>query len=117
MKNEKSQILQEQIERLAKLGADYVDARIYQFDSYETLRMFNGVLDESTALLEPGLGVRVLYKGAWGFAATSGKAEIEKCFDRALQNARAASEIVGLPIEMPKEDACSHTYKSPVERK
>ena len=63
--------LQEQIERLKKAGVTYVDARWYPLEETNQLMMWNGNLKGASASRESGVGVRVLYKGAWGFSASS----------------------------------------------
>ncbi len=63
--------LQEQIARLKTAGAHYVDARWYPVEETNDLLMWNGNLKTATASSESGVGVRVLYGGAWGFSAAS----------------------------------------------
>ena len=63
--------IKKQIERLKSQGATYVDARWYPFEEANYLMMWNGNLKNTSAARESGMGVRVLYKGAWGFSASS----------------------------------------------
>ena len=60
-----------QIERIKGLGAAYVDARWVPFEETNYLMMWNGNLKSATSARESGVGIRVLYKGAWGFSASS----------------------------------------------
>ena len=68
------------IQRLMKSGAQYCDGRWYQDDSSENFVILDGNLEANDTTVESGLGVRVLYGGAWGFAATSRLGNIGSCF-------------------------------------
>ena len=80
--------LQEQIERLKKAGATYVDARWYPVEEANYLMMWNGNLKNTTSTRESGVGIRALYKGAWGFSASSDVSNVSALFDKAFDNAR-----------------------------
>jgi len=69
-----------QIERIRKQGAMYVDARWYPFEQTNSLMMLNGNLKNNSFSAESGLGVRVLYKGAWGFSASSDMSDLAALF-------------------------------------
>ncbi|MDO9131310.1 MAG: DNA gyrase modulator, partial [Anaerolineales bacterium] len=96
---------QQQIERLKGRGATYVDARWYPFEESNSLMMWNGNLKSAKSSRESGLGVRVLYQGAWGFSASSDLGNLEALFDRAFNNARVAAERVTFPIRLAEKDA------------
>jgi TldD protein len=65
------QDLAEKTIRLAMdLGAEYADARAEQIQS-TTIRLTNDRFDQAVSGIDQGLGVRVLYKGAWGFSSTN----------------------------------------------
>ena len=59
--------IKQQIDRLKARGATYVDTRWYPVEETNSLLMWNGNLKDTSASRESGVGVRVLYKGAWGF--------------------------------------------------
>jgi TldD protein len=94
-------------------GALYVDARWYPVEETNDLLMWNGNLKEATASRESGVGVRVLYKGAWGFSAASDTANLAAVFDRALDNARVAAERVTFPVRLAEKDAIEGSFESP----
>lgn len=96
-------------------GADYVDARFYTDDNSETLMFYDGNLEANDTSFESGLGVRVLWGGAWGFAATSNVAEIDTCFEQARKNAETAARLVRMPLKMSQKPAHKGTYSSPVK--
>jgi len=103
------------IERAIGAGAAYVDARHHVDDSTETLVLYDGNLEANDTTVESGIGVRVLYGGAWGFAATSDLAAIGPCFDRALQNARTAASLIRVALTMGQRPPRRGVYASPVE--
>jgi len=107
--------LQEQIERLKKAGVTYVDARWYPLEETNQLVMWNGNLKGATSSRESGVGVRVLYKGAWGFSASSDLTNLAAIFDKALDNARVAAERVTFPIRLAEKDAIQDSFHSPNE--
>jgi TldD protein len=105
--------LRNQIARIRSAGALYVDARWYPFEETNELLMWNGNLKEASASRESGVGVRVLYKGAWGFSAASDTSNLTAVFDRALDNARVAAERVTFPVRLAEKDAIEAGFESP----
>ena len=61
--------IHQEISRIKGSGATYVDARWYPFEEVNYLMMWNGNLKTTASSHESGIGIRVLYKGAWGFSA------------------------------------------------
>ncbi len=103
------------ISRISSEGADYVDARYYLDDSSETLLLYDGDLEANDTTVESGIGVRVLWEGAWGFSATSDTSGIDACFAKAAANARTASRLVKVPLSMGAGEPVKGSYASPVE--
>ncbi len=95
--------IKEQIDLMKAKGAHYVDARWYPREDSNFLFMWNGNLKENNASSQSGLGVRVLYNGAWGFSASSDLTNPSAIFDRAFDNARIASERVTFPSAWRKK--------------
>ncbi|OGK07879.1 MAG: hypothetical protein A2W80_13140 [Candidatus Riflebacteria bacterium GWC2_50_8] len=111
----KKQILQN-IDRVVSAGAEYTDARFYTNDDSETLFLYDGNLEANDTNFESGLGVRVLYGGAWGFAATSDAKMMNACFDQALQNAITAAKLVRVPLHMAKKPGHTGHFASPLKQ-
>ncbi|HBX70398.1 MAG TPA: hypothetical protein DEH25_13730 [Chloroflexi bacterium] len=105
--------IQQEIERLKGMGATYVDARWYPFEDANYLMMWNGNLKTATSARESGIGIRVLYKGAWGFSASSDMSNLGALFDKAFDNARVAAERVTFPIRLAEKDAIQAQFESP----
>ena len=105
--------LRQGIDRLKASGATYVDARWYPVEECNDLLMLNGNLKNASSSRESGLGVRVLHKGAWGFAASSDLGDLDGIFARAFDNARVAAERVTFPVRLAEKDAVQDSFSSP----
>ncbi len=106
-------LIKEQIDRIRSQGAHYVDARWYPVEETNYLTMWNGNLKDAGASSESGIGVRVLYQGAWGFSATSDLKNLGGVFEKALDNARTAAERVTFPVRLAEKDAIQASFISP----
>jgi TldD protein len=107
--------IRRQIERVVSRGAEYSDARYFLEDRTEDLVLYDGNLEANDTGFQTGIGARVLWGGAWGFAATSDTGKVEECFEQAMQNAMTASTLVKVPIRMDRLPAHEGSYSSPVE--
>ena len=105
--------LKQFIDQTMAKGATYVDARWYPFEESNSLVMWNGNLKALNASSESGVGVRVLYHGAWGFSASSSLGNLGDIFDKALDNARVAAERVTFPVRLAEKDALHASFSSP----
>lgn len=105
--------IKEQIDRLKAAGATYVDARWYPLEETNEMLMWNGNLKETLATRESGIGVRVLYKNAWGFSASSDLADINGLFDNAYNNAQVAARRVTFPVRLAEKDVIQASFTSP----
>ena len=106
------QQIKQQIDRLRALGADYADARWVPVEENNYLLMWNGNLKEAVLQQESGIGVRVLYKGAWGFSAASDLGDLPGLFGKALDNAKAASQRVTFPVRLADKEAVQAQFAS-----
>ncbi len=105
------------IESLISKKAEYVDARLVTEDNSESVVLYDGNLEDNDTTFENGIGVRTLYKGAWGFAATSDLSKISECFELSLKNAKTASELVNVAITMgKKQKGFTASYESPAKK-
>jgi TldD protein len=105
--------LKQQIDRIKASGATYVDARWVPYEKNDYLMMWNGNLKNATSASESGLGVRVLYNGAWGFSATSDLSDLGALFDKAFDNARVAAQRVTFPVRLAEKDIVRAAFESP----
>jgi TldD protein len=105
--------LVEQIERLKAAGAGYVDARWYPVEETDQLTMWNGNLKTAASSRESGVGIRVLYRGAWGFSAASDVGNLSALFEKALDNARVAAQRVSFPVRLAEKEPTQASFRSP----
>jgi TldD protein len=100
-----------------KLGATYADIRInrYRNESISTRekQVRNVSLDQSF-----GFGVRVLYKGTWGFASSGNvnAAEVRRVTREAFDIAKANSAFQRKPIQLVPVEKVTATWKSAFEK-
>lgn len=98
-------------------GADYADARLICLQT-ETLDIRNGNVSGIKQHLEVGIGIRVLYKGAWGFAGNPDlkKSKIEIAVQRALSLAKDSAHLYHKPVVLAKRKPIVTVWKSPCEQ-
>ena len=105
--------IKRQVDRIKGMGATYVDTRWYPYEETNSLMMLNGNLKNASYSKESGVGIRVLYKGAWGFSASSDLSDLDGLYDRALDNARMAAERVTFPVRLAEKDVIQAKFESP----
>jgi TldD protein len=107
--------IQQEINRLRGMGATYVDTRWYPLEEQNYLMMWNGNLKTTASSRESGVGIRVLYKGAWGFSASSDLSNLSALYEKAFDNARIAAERVTFPVRLAEKDAIEAQFESPCQ--
>ena len=107
--------IKQQINRIRARGASYVDTRWYPVEETTSLMMWNGNLKNATSTSESGVGVRVLYNGAWGFSASSDMSDLNALYDRAFENARTAAERITMPVRLAEKEILQAKFESPCE--
>jgi TldD protein len=99
-------------------GASYADVRIGRYLNEEISTREAKVLNISHRE-SYGIGIRVIVKGTWGFAATNNvtKEGIVKCADNAVAIAKANSKLQKEPVILaPQKGLGDKTWKTPVEK-
>ncbi|NNE65810.1 MAG: TldD/PmbA family protein [Pyrinomonadaceae bacterium] len=100
--------------KLAKqLGAEYCDIRInkYRVESISSReRQIQNIVSGQNA----GFGIRILYKGTWGFAASPfmNTKEVKRVTREAFDIANANSQFQTRPVRLTKEKAVTGKWKS-----
>jgi TldD protein len=91
----------------------YADIRIVH-RRMEEIAVKNGKVDALFRNEDQGFGVRVLYRGAWGFAASSkvNKAEMEKTLGRAWNIAKASSRVKEKDVRFARVSAVVQNYRT-----
>jgi TldD protein len=96
-------------------GAEYADIR-FENARTERIEVRNGVVATLADSTSTGYGIRALYDGAWGFAASSdlSSAGVDTTAARAVAMARAAASIARHPIGATPSRAHVATFATPV---
>ncbi|MFB3887498.1 MAG: TldD/PmbA family protein [Thermodesulfobacteriota bacterium] len=101
---------------LAKLKkVDYADIRVVHRWN-EEIEVKNGSVEALTHDEDFGFGLRILFRGAWGFACSSkmNKKEMEIVFGKALKIAKAGSKAGGKGIFFHPSSPRVDQYKTPI---
>lgn len=96
-------------------GVDYADVRVVG-EEVESISTRNGTVEGLTRSDSLGFGIRVLYEGAWGFAASNdlSKQSVEKTAKRALAVAKASASLPGSGVKLtPAEVVKDGYYQTP----
>lgn len=102
------------LKRVRRAGADYGDIRIL-----DTTRQVVRGRDRRIAGVaegrEHGFGVRVLYRGAWGFAASSVMSpdQVRYVTNLALEIAKGSAALVNDPVKLAPEPVHRDTVTTP----
>lgn len=102
---------------LRDLGAEFGEVRVERRVD-ESLRTKNLEVEVLSRRESAGIGIRVLYKGAWGFAATGDLSEggVRRAAEQALAIARASASLLREPVRLAPEPAHRGTYVTPVKK-
>ncbi|HKW79157.1 MAG TPA: TldD/PmbA family protein [Candidatus Limnocylindria bacterium] len=96
------------VESAAARGATYADARSVEREN-ESVSLRDGEVEAVARTSDRGIGFRVLYRGAWGFAASdrtspeSGRELIAEAFRRAEASASTRTKPVALAPIAPQK--------------
>lgn len=97
-------------------GVDYADCRVVKRTS-EEITVQNGKVKGVEARESSGYGIRILYKGAWGFAGSydTSDAGIKQTAKKALTIAKASYSISKKPVILSSLKAVKDSYKTKVQ--
>jgi TldD protein len=102
------------IDWLVKKGAGYADLRREVLRS-ESIQVRDGALEGFSTDLSSGVGIRVLWGGAWGFAATNLSAEKDllKAAGEALAMAKAFASFNAAPVRLSPASPAVDAFSTP----
>jgi TldD protein len=101
---------------LSKLKkVDYADIRVVRRQN-EEIGVKNGKVEALTHDSDFGFGIRILFRGAWGFASSSKvtKTEMETVFRKALKIAKASSRAKGKDLFFSSVISVVDRYETPI---
>lgn len=107
-------ILRPLVGYLRKKGVQYADVRHERITS-ESIQVRDGVVEGFSTDFSEGVGIRVLYKGSWGFASThlTDVASITRAAEEAVALANAFSAVNSKKTELPAMPSYIDRYESP----
>lgn len=102
------------IEIADKYGVDFGDIRVIEERSQE-LGVKNGEIAALTDQTTLGYGIRVLYKGAWGFASGSTMTEraVADTALKAIGIAKASRLLMAAPVRLAREPVYNDFWQTP----
>jgi len=105
------------LEEAVKAGASYADVRIGEILD-ETLTVKNGVPEDTNLSQTRGFGIRVVIKGAWGFAASINltKKEVAEVARKAVAIAKASAKVKKKAISLNRAAAKKGKYSTPMKK-
>ncbi len=105
---------QKLVNHLKSAGASYADVRMHLLDLTESIATLKGDLEGYNNSIRQGYGIRVLFDGAWGFAAGEDFGMLDVTAKLALKNAQNASKLQQNKIELAPKQIYQSEYRSPV---
>jgi TldD protein len=100
-----------------QLGATYADVRVME-RTIESISVKNGRVEALSSSVESGMNVRVIAKGAWGFASSARMdlAEAQKLAAQAVAIAKASALVGGKPPRLSPLAPQRGSYTTPIKR-
>ncbi len=105
----------ESLNGLLQKGVTYADVRVHLVDKRQSIGTMCGSLDSQSVSEEQGVGVRVLFQGAWGFASSHSKEDVDWVANKALENAKSAAKLSAYPICLLPKPIIVDNYRDPSE--
>src|SRR5205809_7454863 len=98
-------------------GAIYADARTVERE-HEAVSVKDGAVESVTRTADRGIGFRVIYKGAWGFAATdrTDDAAVRGLVDEAFRRAEASASVQRRTVRLAPIDPQRGEYRTQLGR-
>jgi len=110
---DRNQLASVALDRAKKLGATYADIRINRYRNESVFTREQQVQNVSRSQTF-GFGVRVLFKGAWGFAASNLLTEnsVQRMTDQAMEIAKANAAYQRKPVQLVPAERVTASWKS-----
>ena len=98
-------------------GVTYADARWLERET-ESVNVKDGSVESIDRASDRGVGVRVLHRGGWGFAATdrTGDAAMSGLVEEAIRRGEASATVRREPVRLVPEAPQRGTYRTAVRR-
>ena len=111
------ELLTELADKAKADGASYADARLVTLRR-RAVEAREGRLTRKSDTTSRGAGIRVLYKGAWGFSCSSDTSPdaLRKCVSAALDSAKASVMHLEAMTELHPVPAAEDEWQSPISK-
>lgn len=98
-------------------GASYADARWVEREQ-ASVSVKDGEIEGADQSSDRGVGLRVLVRGAWGFAATdrTPQAALGALLDDACRRAEASATMRRVPVQLAPQAPQRGSYRTPLRR-
>lgn len=107
-------LLVDLVEAAVRRGATYADARWVERQQ-EAVNVKDGEVEGIDRVSDSGVGLRVLHRGAWGFAATDRPGDAQaRLVDAALERAEASSRVQRRSVVLAPAAPQRGTYRTPL---
>ncbi|MBI2923207.1 MAG: TldD/PmbA family protein [Planctomycetes bacterium] len=106
--------LQNLLSSLRRRRVEYADARYVELED-ETLAARNGTVEVNSRGTSRGVGVRVLWNGSWGFAATHDLENAGEAADRAFAVAQATASASAPRARLAEVAPARALWKTPFQ--
>jgi TldD protein len=105
------------LERVKAGGCSYGDIRLIE-TRQQSIRAEDRRIDDVTERFDSGYGIRALYNGAWGFAASADftSDEVARTADRAVEIARASATLIKTPVRLAEEPVHKDRVATPYKK-
>jgi len=99
---------------LRSKGVEYGDARFERVTT-ESIQVRDGVIEGFSTDSSAGVGIRVVYRGAWGFAAThmTTEKDVIRAADEAIAIAAAFSSVNSVKVRLAENPPYIDSYSTP----
>ncbi|MDH4223669.1 MAG: TldD/PmbA family protein, partial [candidate division Zixibacteria bacterium] len=110
-------IIKETLDYLKRKKAEYADIRQIRCLS-ESIQVKNGNVESIASDENQGFGIRIIAKGAWGFASSSilSAAEMKRVANKALEIAKASAITQKAPVRLAPAEIHTDAYNSKYEK-
>ncbi|MEK6620192.1 MAG: DNA gyrase modulator, partial [Chloroflexota bacterium] len=105
------------VESARRRGATYADARHVERE-HESISTKDGAVESIDRAGDRGIGVRVIYMGSWGFAATdrTGEPALRGLVEEACRRAEAAARVRRTSVRLAPQAPQRGSYRTPLGR-
>ena len=95
-------------------GASYADIRWVRRNN-DLLQLWDGEIDNISSNVSEGMGIRVLWNGAWGFAATNNLEDGYKTVEKSIMIARQSARWHTKPVALAPVPVVKTEWSAPYE--